>query len=88
MNEKDDPKAHEARVQGAFDGLSTALGDRLDPAARGTVEDLRKAMLLKDVEGVRQHMTQVKETHGWLYRELAAHPEIANILNELALSGF
>jgi hypothetical protein len=49
---------------------------------------LRDAASRKDREGLREHLTEAKERHGWLYRELAAHPELATLLDELALWGF
>ena len=79
---------HSARVQEAFDSLHQKLGDRLDSGARESVEKLREAAARKDADKVREHMGEVQERHGWLYRELAEHPEIATLLDELALWGF
>ena len=79
---------HSARVQEAFDSLHQKLGDRLDSGARESVEKLREAAARKDADKVREHMGAVQERHGWLYRELAEHPAIATLLDELALWGF
>ena len=82
------PDEHSARVQQAFDSLHQKLGDRLDDGARASVEKLREAAASRDAEKMREHMGEVREQHGWLYRELAEHPAIATLLNELALWGF
>jgi hypothetical protein len=37
---------------------------------------------------MRTHMESLREQHGWLYKELAAHPQVATLLDELALWGF
>jgi hypothetical protein len=79
---------HSARVQEAFDSFHQKLGDRLDSGARESVERLREAAARKDADRVREHMGEVREQHGWLYRELAEHPAIATLLDELALWGF
>ena len=79
---------HSARVREAFDSLHQKLGDRLDSGARESVERLRDAAARKDADSVREHMGAVREQHGWLYRELAEHPAIATLLDELALWGF
>ena len=79
---------HESRVQEAFDAFHEKLGSRLEGEARESVERLREATARKDAERVREEMGGVRERHSWLYRELAEHPAIANILDELALWGF
>ena len=79
---------HSARVQEAFDSFHQKLGDRLDSGARESVERLREAAASRDAEKMREHMGEVREQHGWLYRELAEHPAIATLLDELALWGF
>jgi hypothetical protein len=79
---------HSARVREAFDSLHEKLGDRLDSGARESVERLREAAASRDAEKMREHMGEVREHHGWLYRELAEHPAIATLLDELALWGF
>jgi len=84
----DSPGEHEARVQEAFDAFHEKLGARLDGEARESVEKIREAAAEKDAEKLREQMTSIQEQHGWLYRELAEHPAIANLLDELALWGF
>jgi hypothetical protein len=79
---------HAARVREAFDSLHQKLGDRLDSGARASVEKLREAAESRDAEKMRERMGEVREQHGWLYRELAEHPAIATLLDELALWGF
>jgi hypothetical protein len=75
-------------VREAFDSLHQKLGDRLDSGARASVEKLREAAESRDAEKMRERMGEVREQHGWLYRELAEHPAIATLLDELALWGF
>lgn len=82
------PDEHAARVQEAFDAFHEKLGERLDGKARDSVEQLRVAAAEKDAEKIREHLGEVKERHSWLYRELAEHPAIATLLDELALWGF
>lgn len=79
---------HEARIRDAFVSLREKLGRRLDPEAGEYVRRLRESATRKDAEGLRRHMSEVREKHSWLYQELAEHPEIANLLDELALWGF
>jgi hypothetical protein len=79
---------HQSRVKEAFDAFHKKVGERLDDKARDTVERLRAAAAEKDAEKLREHLGEVKERHGWLYRELAEHPAIATLLDELALWGF
>ncbi len=87
MTEPEGPDLSE-RVREAFDSFHEKVGDRLDDRARESVERLRAAAASRDAEKVREHMGEVQESHGWLYRELAEHPAIANLLDELALWGF
>ena len=79
---------HEKRVREAFDSLDRDVGARLDEKARRSVEGLRSAASSRNAEGLRSGLTDVREQHGWLYRELAEHPDVSNLLNELALWGF
>ena len=79
---------HSARVQEAFDSFHQKVGDRLDVGARESVERLREAAASRDAEKMREQMGEVRDQHGWLYRELAEHPAIATLLDELALWGF
>ena len=78
---------HQERVRAAFDDLGAKLGDRVPPEARTTVESLRAAALEKDAAGVRGHLDDLRQRHGWLWEELSAHPRVAAIVNELALMG-
>lgn len=84
---KDGPD-HDARVENAFGALRRKVGDRLDDGTRRTLDDLRSAASAKDAAKLREGLSTVQERHGWLYRELAEHPDISTLLNELALWGF
>jgi hypothetical protein len=79
---------HEKRVADAFDSLHGKVGERLDAETRRSVEELRRAAHVRDSAALRQGLAGVQERHGWLYRELAEHPAVSNLLNELALWGF
>ena len=79
---------HAARVHESFDALHATVGDRLDDASRAAVDRLRAAANAKDGAALRAQLTQLREQHGWLYRELAAHPKVATLIDELALLGF
>ncbi len=82
-----DPERHDERVRTAFDDLHQSLGERATPEARESVEKLREAALGRDGERVRTLLEEVRERHGWLYEELARHPKLAELINELALMG-
>ena len=82
---KDD---HESRVREAFDALHEKIGERLDEDSRGSLEGLRGAAAVRDSARLRDQLSAVQDKHGWLYRELAEHPEVSTLLNELALWGF
>ncbi len=84
---EDLPAQHEERVKAAFDDLDARLGDRATPEARASMESLRAAALDKDAERLRAHLDDVKAKHGWLWDELAAHPRVTALVNELALMG-
>jgi hypothetical protein len=79
---------HETRVHEAFDAFHEKMGARLEGDARMSVENLREAAVQKDAGKVRERMGEVRERHSWLYRELAEHPAISTLLDELALWGF
>jgi hypothetical protein len=81
-------KDHEARVREAFDALHRNVVERLDDQTRSSLDGLRSAAENRDATKLRAGLTSVQEQHGWLYRELAAHPDVATLLNELALWGF
>jgi len=80
--------AHESRVREAFDSFVGEKSEGLDDRGHGLLERLREAAANRDRERLREHLTEAKEQHGWLYRELAAHPQLATLLDELALWGF
>jgi Tfp pilus assembly protein PilO len=88
MTEPAPPPDHPTRVQEAFDAFHEKVGSRLDDTARESVEKLREAAAARDGARLREQLGEVKERHGWLYRELAEHPEVATLLDELALWGF
>ncbi len=79
---------HASRVQESFDALHEQVGDRLDEAGRRAIEKVRAAAAAKDAEALRAHLADLRERHGWLYKELAAHPRVATLIDELALLGF
>jgi len=81
-------EAHASRVREAFDSFLDAHGERLDEKGQGLLQRMRGAASDKDPERLREHLTEAKERHGWLYRELAEHPQLATLLDELALWGF
>jgi hypothetical protein len=87
MAEPGKPDEHTARVRETFDSLHEKLGEKLDAGARESVEKLRAAAVQKNGAAVREQLTAVRERHGWLYRELVAHPRVAALLDELALLG-
>ncbi len=82
------PDPHETRVRESFDALHETVGGRMDDAARAAIDRVRSAAAARDAAALRTHMTELKERHGWLYKELAAHPKVATLLDELALLGF
>ncbi len=81
------PDDHAFRVQESFDALHEQVGERLDPSGREAIEKLRAAAALKDGAALRAGLNELRQQHGWLYKELAAHPRVANLLDELALLG-
>jgi hypothetical protein len=86
-DEGPEPESHSRRVHAAFDELRAALGDRAAPAALESFEKLRRAVLERDAEEVRERVTDVQRRHGWLYAELTLHRRVADLVNELALMG-
>lgn len=79
--------AHHQRVHAAFDDLDERLGDRATPEARASVESLRAAALAKDAARLKGQLEDMRANHNWLWEELAAHPRVAALVNELALMG-
>ena len=80
--------AHEERVQGAFDSLHESLGPRVGPEERESLDAVREAALRRDAGSVRDGLAAVRERHGWLWEEMAKHPQFAALIDELALWGF
>ncbi len=78
---------HEADVHASFDSLHAQVGSRIDDAQREAIEKLRAAAASKDGAALRAGLKDLRDQHGWLYRELAAHPRLANLLDDLALLG-
>ncbi len=81
------PTDHSDAVHAAFDDLHEKLGDRATPEARARVEALREATLARDGARVRAHLEAMKESQGWLWAELTAHPRVAELIDKLALMG-
>jgi hypothetical protein len=78
---------HEGRVRDSFGEFFETLGDRIDAEGQKWLDRLRDSVAARDTESGRKHLTEIRERHSWLYEELAAHPRIANLLDELALLG-
>jgi hypothetical protein len=80
---------HESRVHESFDSLyeRDEVRGRIDDASRDAVEKLRAAAAARDGEALRKGLKSLRDEHSWLYRELAAHPRLANLLDDLALLG-
>ena len=85
---KDGEPGHEERVQDAFDSLHESLGPRVGPEERESLEAVREAALRRDAGSVREGLATVRERHGWLWEEMAKHPQVAALIDELALWGF
>jgi hypothetical protein len=81
------PGDRHARVEAAFEELREALGDRSTPETRAALEKLREALVGGDATRLRRELADVKERQGWLHAELARHPRVAELVNELALFG-
>jgi hypothetical protein len=81
------PDDHASRVNASFDALHEKVGSKLDDASRAAIDRVKSAAVSKDADALRTHVGELKERHGWLYKELATHPQIANLLDELALLG-
>jgi hypothetical protein len=87
-DEKPNGDPHEERVNRAFDALQENIDDRLSKTGREAVERLRAAAAGRDAASVKAHLESVKESDSWLYRELTKHPDVAALINELAVWGF
>jgi len=78
---------HASRVQESFDAFHAKVGAKLDDESRAAMEQVRSAAADRDGDALRTGLKQLRDRHGWLYRELATHPQLANLLDELALIG-
>lgn len=87
MADRPPPDDHQARVSESFDSLHEQVGGRLDASGREAIERIRAAAASRDTAALKTRLAELREGHGWLYEELAAHPRIANLLDELALFG-
>jgi hypothetical protein len=83
--ERDDE--HAARVHESFDSLQEKVGGKLDADQREALERLRAAAQARDGDALRKGLKELRDRHSWVYRELAEHPRVANLLDELALLG-
>ena len=81
------PDDHASRVHASFDALDQEVGSKLDEDSRAAIERVKSAAVSRDAEALRTHVGELKQRHGWLYKELATHPQIAILLDELALLG-
>lgn len=88
----DEPKKpgeeHRDRVGKSFDDFVQSLPQELPGAARQDLHELRDAIAAGRPEDARRQLASVRERHGWLYEELARHPALSTLFNELALWGF
>jgi hypothetical protein len=85
VDERDDE--HAERVRESFDSLHDKVGARMNESQRAALENLRAAAHARDGDALRKGLKDLRDRHGWLYRELAEHPRVANLLDELALLG-
>ena len=86
MAERDDDD-HVSKVHADFDELHSRLGERMDQPGREAMERVREAAATRDGATLRKSLVTLRDEHGWLYKELASHPRLANLLDELALLG-
>jgi hypothetical protein len=77
----------ESRVRADFDELHERVGERLDEPGRAAFQRVRDAAAARNGAELRKGLVALRDEHGWLYRELATHPRLANLLDELALLG-
>src|SRR5262249_10241026 len=78
---------HASKVHADFDELHERLADRLDEPGPAAIERVRTAAAGRNGAELRRSLVTLRDEHGWLYKELAAHPRLANLLDELALLG-
>src|SRR5262249_39706312 len=81
-----DPE-HAARVHGAFDSLQERLAGRLDAGSREALAAGGGAAGRGDAGGRGGERDGAQQRQGWLSRERAEHPQVATLLDELALGG-
>jgi hypothetical protein len=81
------PDDHARRVHADFDDLHERLGERLDEPGRAAIDRVRSAAATRNGAELRRNLVTLRDEHGWLYKELATHPRLANLLDELALLG-
>ena len=86
MAERPDDE-HAERVSRSFDALHEKVGAKLGTDAREAMDKLQQAAADKNGDALRTGLKDLRDRHGWLYRELAAHPQVATLLDELALIG-
>jgi len=82
-----DSDEHTTRVSESFDALHEKVGGRLDDAGRDAIQRIQEAATAKDTAALKTQLADLRERHGWLYQELAEHPRVAQLLDELALFG-
>jgi len=78
---------HTSKVHADFDELHERLGERMDEPSRAAIDRVREAAAARNGAALRKTLVTLRDEHGWLYKELAAHPRLANLLDELALLG-
>ena len=82
---KDEDNA--SKIRADFDELHDRLGERLDEPGRAAIQRVRDAAAARNGAELRRGLVTLRDEHGWLYKELATHPRLANLLDELALLG-
>ena len=89
MAEKPPRDEHEKQVHESFDSLyeREQVRGRIDDSGRDALEKLRAAAAARNGAALRTGLKDLRDQHGWLYRELASHPRLANLLDDLALLG-
>jgi hypothetical protein len=78
----------QTRVHKSFEEWRTSVSDRLSPEDEQRVNGLRDAVVVRDSERAKEHLSSTRETNSWIYEELMKHPEISAIMRELAILGF
>ena len=86
---RDEHETHQKNVHESFASLyeREQVRGRIDDSGRDALEKLRAAAEARDGAALRTGLKDLRDQHGWLYRELAAHPRLANLLDDLALLG-